>query len=112
MALVFVTTLMTQPSSAFVFDDMSKLAGETVIVAGDMQQLRCPTSGRYNCATWPREFYKIGNTCAELVGGYGTSYVNRGIVTINDHGQASIFTLSTIGASFKKATAALYDCPM
>lgn len=94
-----------------LFDDLDDLAGETVVEAGDLEQLRCPINGNYDCLTWPTAFYKLGSYCVEAVGAYSIGYGGRGILTTNSSGQNSLFVVGSISSDFTRHPVKLYDCP-
>lgn len=46
--------------SAMAFGDSTeKLEGKFVVYAGEVEQLSCPLSGKYDCLKWPTGLYKF-----------------------------------------------------
>lgn len=108
-----ISGLLVESGQAFRMDDADKLEGQYVVKAGDMTKLNCPPRGKYDCMTWPRNLYRISvDTCFEVTGygyiGYGT----YGLLTVDDNGFASLFTLgSGISGRVERHSIGLYECP-
>ena len=114
LTLVLVGALVV-PCRAGLLDDITDLQGKTVVYAGEIEQLTCPIGDKYDCTTWPMEFYKTASGLREICfvpSGYvRCSFRCKGLIAVGDDKKPYVFFIESIGGEMKKASLEIYKCP-
>jgi len=113
LTLILVFQLLIS-SSAFAnfFDATGDLEGKSVVVAGDIKSLDCPTDGKYDCDFWPIGLLKFTHkdicmTAGISVCGFGC----KGLIAVGDDKVPYLFTIKEMRGELEKNRAKLYRCP-
>jgi len=108
--LVSLMLLGAGHASAFL-DATDSLQGRVVVEAGDVEQLRCPPHGKYDCLTWPRAFYKFRrtNTCFVSTGA-SCGFSCKGFIAA-DQFSRDFYQRESIGDGLVKHSVTLMQCP-
>jgi hypothetical protein len=99
---------------ADLLDDSNKLKGQLIVEVGELEELRCPVYGDYDCLTWPREFYRFNYTqCMQVHGYYGGYMSATGLLAVDQAKNVTMFVLSSRvgGSDVKQYMIKLYECP-
>lgn len=101
-------------ATAGIRDELDKLEGKVVVVAGDVEQVDCPIAGQYDCTTWPRNLlrFKYRNmcfvsdflACADMFG-------CQGIVAVGKNGVPSFFSIPERGGDIQMFSYTPKQCP-
>lgn len=54
----FTLNLMDATCSASLLNDLGSLQGKLIVYAGEFETVDCPSSGKYDCTTWPMTMLK------------------------------------------------------
>lgn len=114
IGLVAATASAPHLAAAGLFDDSRKLKGQLIVDVGELEELRCPISGKYDCLTWPRNLYRFNHDqCMEVMGYYGSYSSDTALLAVDQAKTVSLFVLpSGIGSrDVKQYSIQLYDCP-
>lgn len=109
LTLALLTIASTQALA--ILDDTEDLKGATVIYAGDFEAATCPIGGKYDCLSWPQNFYRHGadNFCFSTNSsacGYGC----KGLVTVDSIKIPRFFIFERLGG-VKKGSVQPLKCP-
>lgn len=113
MKLVILLVLfLSSVSNAIALDDIKDLEGKLVVHAGDVEQLRCPSFGKYDCLTWPTNLlkFKYENVCF-TDSSYSCGYFCSGLVAIGKDRIPYFFTFATLTNRISKSLITYYKCP-
>jgi hypothetical protein len=104
--------MLAAPTATSAFDDTSDLAGKKIVFAGQVEQVRCPVFGKYDCLTWPRDFLKFSyepNVCF-VASMTACSLGCSGMIAIGA-GTTPYFYEVESGGSIRKHAATMVECP-
>jgi len=112
-ALVFAVAAISfgSPSSAGILDDTDKLKGQYIADVGDLEQIRCPIGGKYDCLTFPHDLYRFNFTrCFQVMGYYDFS--GKALLAVDAQKRVSMFVMpSGLGRDIKQFDVVAYECP-
>jgi hypothetical protein len=114
IGLVAATASARHLAAAALFDDSRKLKGQVIVDVGELEELRCPIGGKYDCLTWPRNLYRFNHgQCMVVIGYYGSYSSDTALLAVDQAKTASLSVLpSGIGSrDVKQYSIKLYDCP-
>lgn len=58
-AAVWILLIVGLPAKAGILDSTRDLEGKVVVIAGEVEELSCPTGGKYDCLSWPSGFLRF-----------------------------------------------------
>ena len=105
--LLFVLlTFISNPAYSICLD-WSSLRGYQIIDSNQLRKLDCPIGGKYDCLTWPDNFYEWGSRCVKISGYF--NYSDEAILMSN----GTTNQMVTIGMFNKPECHAvtIYTCP-
>lgn len=112
LGTILLFLFLAYPAAAYRFDDADELKGQYIVEVGDLRRLSCPIGGRYDCLTWPAQFYQMGYSRCFEVHGYGVGYGDYALLAVDDAGHLSLFAIKSYGSDITQFRITMYDCPV
>lgn len=107
--------LLPISAQASFFDDLPDLQGMTVVYAGKFENLPCPASRKYDCASWPIDFLKTSQGASDFCFApdsyVACSYSCKGILAVGRDDVPYFFVIANMGGELKKSRITTYKCP-
>ncbi|WP_434575003.1 hypothetical protein [Pseudomonas sp. Z3-6] len=102
--LLFVTGLS---QVAWGYGDVDRLTGSTIVASGELEQVHCPVSGKYDCLTWPHDLYKFSMQNICFTANVSCGFSCEGFIAQKNQVQ----TLYVLGSRLDSSAINLYKCP-
>lgn len=114
LALCVAALAVRATVSAGLLDDLPELQGKVVAYAGEFELLTCPVGGKYDCLSWPSDFFRTTRSrdfCFVARGYVRCSYTCKGLIAIGDDKRVYAFFIEQISGDLKKSEIENYKCP-
>lgn len=100
------------PTNAGILDATKDLEGKVVVYAGEIEELYCPVSGKYDCVQWPTNFLKFQYRDICFTSEIGScNLLCKGFIAVGKDKVPYLFIVEKIGGSLKKFSVNYYECP-
>lgn len=109
---ICVIALSISTASASYLNDIEELKGKVVIEAGDVEEVRCPPRGKYDCNKWPQGFFRFSLTDVCFTSDIGAcGYMCKGVLAVGEDRTPYFFEFERYGGSLKKRSVKMMQCP-
>jgi hypothetical protein len=111
---LIAATLLAWAGVAFagILDDTEDLKGKVVVAAGDVEELRCPSYGRYDCNRWPDNLLRFRSDDVCIISDLTACNLScSGLLAVGREGTPYFFAFERFGSGMKKHSAERIECP-
>jgi hypothetical protein len=92
---------------AWGYGEIDRLTGSTIVASGELEQVHCPVSGKYDCLTWPHDLYKFSMQNICFTANVSCGFSCEGFIAQKNQVQ----TLYVLGSRLDSSAINLYKCP-
>lgn len=113
LALGLAATFAATNAHGGILDDTEKLKGQFIVDVADLESFDCPVSGKYDCLSWPTNFYRFGyDRCMQILGYYGGIGTNKALLAVDERKNMSVFVISgSFSSDIHQYQFVSYKCP-
>lgn len=92
--------------AALGYGEIDRLTGSTIVASGELEQVHCPVSGKYDCLTWPHDLYKFSMQNICFTANVSCGFSCEGFIAQKNQVQ----TLYVLGSRLDSSAINLYKC--
>lgn len=114
VVLASMLAAFSTASGASLFDQIDRLQGKVVIYAGELEEVNCPISSKYDCTTWPTTMLKTRKgqeICLGTDKYVRCGYKCTGLLAVGDDKVPKLYVFSPMSSDATEIPVEKYRCP-